>query len=118
MASFHAFSFKKRWFFTIKWAVSSARNADIRLKNRRFLKMIHMFVFSKKVYYADYQYFVCNAKNRRFSASKTIRRRILAVFMVRIAFLLTFFTAFMKRQEKYERNLAYAVVGTKPTLYE
>jgi len=69
MASFHAFSLKKRWFFTIKWAVSSARNADISLKNRRFLKMIRMFVFSKKVYCADYQYFVCNAKNRRFSAS-------------------------------------------------
>lgn len=53
-----------------------------------------------------------------FRHQMTIRRRILAVFMVRIAFLLTFFTAFMKRQEKYERNLAYAVVGTKPTLFE
>lgn len=53
-----------------------------------------------------------------FRHQRQIRRRILAVFMVRIAFLLTFFTAFMKRQEKYDRNLAYAVVGTKPTLFE
>ena len=32
-----------------------------------------------------------------FRHQRQIRRRILAVFMVRIAFLLTFFTAFMKR---------------------
>ena len=67
MASFNAFSLKKRWFFTIKWAVSSARNGDIRLKNRRFLKMIRMFVFSKKVYNPEYQCLARNAKNRRFS---------------------------------------------------
>ena len=68
--SFHAFSLKKRRFFALKAAVSSARNVGMSLKKRRFLKLISLFVGIKKVYYSDYQCLSCNAKNKRFSPSK------------------------------------------------
>ena len=45
----------------IKTAVSSARNIGIRLKKRRFLKLIRLVVYIKMFYLADYQPLVCNA---------------------------------------------------------
>ena len=53
-----------------KTAVSSARNVGISLKKRRFLKLILIVVDIKNSYYADYQYLLYNAKNKRFSVSK------------------------------------------------
>ena len=53
----------------IKTAVSSARNVGIRLKKRRFLKLFFNFVGIKQGYNADYQHFVRNTKNKRFSAT-------------------------------------------------
>ena len=64
---FHAFSLKKRRFFALKAAVSSARNVGMSLKKRRFLKLIRIFASIKTVYPVDYQRFSCNAKNKRFS---------------------------------------------------
>jgi len=39
------------------------------LKKRRFLKLILVFVGIKNIYYAYYQYFICNAENKRFLLS-------------------------------------------------
>ena len=52
-----------------KTAVSSARSGAFRLKKRRFLKLILVFVGIKNIYYAYYQYFICNAENKRFLLS-------------------------------------------------
>ena len=53
----------------LKAAVLSARNVGINLKKRRFLKMIRLVVYIKTFYFTDYQRFVCNAKNKRFSST-------------------------------------------------
>ena len=44
-----------------KTTVSSVRNVGFSVKKRQFLKLICVFVCIKFVYYADYQYLVCNA---------------------------------------------------------
>ncbi len=51
-----------------KTTVSSARNGGFSVKKRRFLKLILIFVYMKTVYYADYQCFVYNIENKRFSS--------------------------------------------------
>ena len=51
-----------------KTAVSSAISGAFSLKERRFLKMILVFVDIGNNYHADYQYLSRNAKNKRFSA--------------------------------------------------
>ena len=66
--SFRAFYIKKRRFFLLKTTVSSARNAGFKLKKRRFLKVIRIFLSAKEVYCADYQHLSCNDKNKRFSS--------------------------------------------------
>lgn len=53
-----------------KTAVSSAISGAFRLKKRRFLKMILVFVDIGNNYHTDYQRLSCNAKNRRFSSTK------------------------------------------------
>ncbi len=53
----------------IKTAVSSARNVGIRLKKRRFLKLIRLVVYIKMFYLADYQCLVRNSKNKSFSST-------------------------------------------------
>ena len=53
----------------LKATVLSARNVGLRLKKRRFLKLILVFVGIKNIYYAYYQYFICNAENKRFLLS-------------------------------------------------
>ena len=50
----------------LKTTVLSARNVGFSLKKRRFLKLILVFVGIKNIYYAYYQYFICNAENKRF----------------------------------------------------
>ena len=70
IASFRAFSLKKRWFFMLKTMVSSARNGGISFKKWQFLKLIPISVHIKSIYYTDYQHLSCNAKNKRFSPSK------------------------------------------------
>ena len=54
----------------LKRAVLESRNVGIRLKKRRFLKIIRVFVGIKTVYCPDYQCLLCNVKNKRFLASK------------------------------------------------
>ena len=70
IASFHAFSLKKRLFLQLKPMLSAARSGGFRSKKRRFLKLIRVFVGAKKVYHADYQRLLRNTKNKRFSSSK------------------------------------------------
>ena len=53
----------------LKATVLSARNVGFSLKKRRFLKLILVFVGIKNIYYAYYQYFICNAENKRFLSS-------------------------------------------------
>ena len=53
----------------LKTTVLSARNVGFSLKKRRFLKLILVFVGIKNIYYAYYQYFICNAENKRFLLS-------------------------------------------------
>ncbi len=53
----------------LKATVLSARNVGFSLKKRRFLKLILVFVGIKNIYYAYYQYFICNAENKRFLLS-------------------------------------------------
>ena len=45
----------------LKTTVLQARNDGIRLKKRRFLKLIRLVVYIKMFYLADYQSLVCNA---------------------------------------------------------
>ena len=54
----------------LKTAVLSVRNGEFRAKNRRFLKLIRIFIFIKKFYYIDCQRLVFNAKNKCFSPTK------------------------------------------------
>ena len=54
----------------IKTVVLVARNIGIRLKKRRFLKLILIFADIKQGYNIDYQHLAYNAKNRRFSSSQ------------------------------------------------
>ncbi len=51
----------------LKRAVLSARSGGFRLKKRRFLKLIRVFVGNKYIYHCDYQCLSCNAENKRFS---------------------------------------------------
>ena len=51
-----------------KTTVSSARNGGFRTKKQRFLKLILIFVYIKTIYYTDYQRFVCDIENKRFSS--------------------------------------------------
>ena len=53
----------------LKRAVLVARNVGIRLKKRRFLKLIRLVVYIKMFYFADYQYLVRNTKNKSFSST-------------------------------------------------
>ncbi len=52
----------------LKRAVLSARTGGFKLKKRRFLKLIRIFLPVKGVYYADYQHLSFNTKNKRFSS--------------------------------------------------
>ena len=54
----------------LKTTVSSARNGSFSFKKRRFLKLIRIFVGIKSFYLTDSQRLACNAKNKRFFASK------------------------------------------------
>ena len=54
----------------LKTTVLQARNDGIRLKKRRFLKLILIFADIKQGYSIDYQHLAHNAKNRRFSSSQ------------------------------------------------
>ena len=54
----------------LKTTVLSVRNGGFRAKNRRFLKLIRIFRFIKKIYYIDCQRLVFNAKNKCFSSTK------------------------------------------------
>ncbi len=53
----------------LKTMVLSARNGGFRIKKRRFLKLIHVFVRTKNFYFLDYQQLWRNAKNKRFSST-------------------------------------------------
>ena len=53
----------------LKTTVLQARNDGIRLKKRRFLKLILIFSGIKQGYDIDYQLLAHNAKNRRFLSS-------------------------------------------------
>ncbi len=53
----------------LKRAVLSARSGGFRLKKRRFLKLIRVFVGNKYIYHCDYQRLSCNAENKRFSST-------------------------------------------------
>ena len=53
----------------MKRAVLSARSGGFRLKKRRFLKLIRVFVGNKYIYHCDYQRLSCNAENKRFSST-------------------------------------------------
>ena len=50
----------------LKTTVLQARNDGIRLKKRRFLKLILIFAGIKQGYNIDYQHLAHNVKNRRF----------------------------------------------------
>ena len=50
----------------LKTTVLQARNDGIRLKKRRFLKLILIFVGLKQGYNIDYQLLARNTKNKRF----------------------------------------------------
>ena len=54
----------------LKTLILSVRNGGFSLKKRRFLKLIRLVVYIKTFYLSDNQYFLCNAKNKRFSSSK------------------------------------------------
>ena len=54
----------------LKTAVLSVRNGGFRAKNWRFLKLIRIFIFNKKLYCFDCQRFVFNTKNKCFSPTK------------------------------------------------
>ncbi len=54
----------------LKTTVLSARSGGFNLKKRRFLKLIRLVVDIKTFYLSDYQRFVCNVENKRFSPTK------------------------------------------------
>lgn len=53
----------------LKRAVLSARSDGFRLKKRRLLKLIRVFVGNKYIYHSDYQRLSFNAENKRFSST-------------------------------------------------
>ena len=53
----------------MKRAVLSARSGGFRLKKRRLLKLIRVFVGNKYIYHSDYQRLSFNAENKRFSST-------------------------------------------------
>ena len=53
----------------LKRTVLSARSSGFSVKKRRFLKVIRIFAGIRKLYFADYQRLLCNAKNKHFSST-------------------------------------------------
>ena len=51
-----------------KRTVSVIGDLGFRTKKQRFLKLILIFVYIKTIYYTDYQRFVCDIENKRFSS--------------------------------------------------
>ena len=77
----------------MKRTVLSARSAGFSVKKRRFLKLIRVFVGTKAYIVLIINVFNVMPQNSVFRCRTTTRLQILAVFVVRTAFLLILFTA-------------------------